>query len=560
LRVGSTKGTNALLELKGAKTAFLVSKGFKDLLVIGNQARPDIFAMKIERPEPLYALVEEISEIIDANGEILQAIDTRTIDELVQKLKVAEIESIAICLKNSYRNPVHEIALKEALSPHFEFIHISTELSSQIKFQQRAETTVVNAYLSPVIHRYLSNIASKVGEGNMKVMTSAGSLVRYDAFHPKDSLFSGPAGGVVGASKVAQKAGIHQFIAFDMGGTSTDVARYDHELEYQFIQKIGNAQIFSPALAIETVAAGGGSICAYDGYKLSVGPKVQAHGQVRLLWRWWPLAITDVNLLLGRLDSTQFGIPVFVDGAKKRLEEILSSIENNTGTRPQAEEILEGFRAIANEKMAETVRKISIAKGYATTDYALVAFGGAGGLHVCGIAELLGISKILLPLDAGLLSAYGISQAQVERFAEASVLEIYDENLDKELDKKYQDLATKAMIELKKDGIEPHQSYIKHRYIYLRLKGQDASLEIEWEGFEKSIQTFEEKYRQIYGHWTENRAIEVENIRLIAAQKQDTFEEKSRVVLTKKQAIPHIRYKLGWMDSGKKFQFFYVNN
>lgn len=548
LRVGSTKGTNALLELKGAKTAFLVSQGFKDLLVIGNQARPDIFAMKIERPEPLYALVEEVSEVIDANGEVLQAIDITQIDKLIQKLKSAEIESIAICLKNSYRNSIHEIALKEALSPYFEFVHISTELSSQIKFQQRAETTVVNAYLAPVIHRYLSNIASKVGEGNMKVMTSAGSLVRYDAFHPKDSLFSGPAGGVVGASKVAQKAGIHQFIAFDMGGTSTDVARYDRELEYQFVQKIGNTQIFSPALAIETVAAGGGSICTYDGYKLSVGPESAGSWPGPACYgAGGPLAITDVNLLLGRLDSTQFGIPVFVDGAKKRLEEILSGIEKNTGTRPQAEEILEGFRAIANEKMAETVRKISIAKGYATTDYALVAFGGAGGLHVCGIAELLGISKILLPLDAGLLSAYGISQAQVERFAEASVLEVYDENLDKELDKKYQDLATKAMIELKKDGIETHQSYIKHRYIYLRLKGQDASLEIEWEGFEKSIQTFEEKYRQIYGHWTENRAIEVENIRLIAAQKQDTFEETNQVILEKKQAIPSHTIK-AWVE------------
>ena len=520
LRVGSTKGTNALLELKGAKTAFLVTKGFKDLLVIGNQARPDIFALHIERPEPLYEYVEEIQEYINAEGQIIEPLLLEKLEGLASRLQEKGIEAIAICLKNAYQNNLHEKKLKAYLDQYFPFVNISTDLSSQIKFQNRAETTVVNAYLAPVIHQYLQKIASKVGESNMKVMTSAGSLVRYNAFHPKDSLFSGPAGGVVGASVIAQGAGIQKFIAFDMGGTSTDVARYDQALEYQFTQKIGNAQIFSPSLAIETVAAGGGSICAFDGFKLTVGPESAGSWPGPACYGvGGPLAITDVNLLLGRLDSRQFGIPVFVEGAQNRLTEILDQIENCTGKRPLAEEILEGFRTIANEKMAETVRKISIAKGYATEDYALVAFGGAGGLHVCGIADLLNIKTVLLPQDAGLLSAYGISQARVERFAEASILTIYTKQLDENLASTFDELTQNTFGQLEQDGIAPENTTIKNRFIYLRLKGQDSSLEIHWTHYEDVIANFQQKYTQIYGHWTSDRAIEVENIRVIATEK-----------------------------------------
>ncbi len=324
MRIGSTKGTNALLELKGAKTAFIVTKGFKDLLVIGNQARPDIFALNICRPKPLHDRVVEMNEQIDFEGNIIKQINVNLIKNTIQTLKNQGIESIAICLKNAYRNNIHEKLLQEIFSKYFKFVNISTDLSQQIKFVNRAETTVVNAYLSPIISNYLQKIKEKLPNQDLKVMTSAGSLVNSDAFYPKDSLFSGPAGGVVGASVISQQAGFQYFIAFDMGGTSTDVARFDGQFEYQFSQKIGNAHIFSPSLAIETVAAGGGSICSFDGYKLSVGPESAGSTPGPACYGAdGPLTITDVNLLLGRLDTTQFSIPIFRQKAEDRLSEIL---------------------------------------------------------------------------------------------------------------------------------------------------------------------------------------------------------------------------------------------
>ncbi len=529
LRVGSTKGTNALLELKGANTGFVVSAGFKDLLRIGNQARPDIFALHIQKPAPLYAEVAEIQGYINSKGEEEIPLQLDTLEAIVAGFKAANIESVAICLKNAYLNPSHEQALKAYFSKHFSYVNSSTELSPQIHFQHRAETTVVNAYLAPVIHRYLSNIASKIGESNMRVMTSAGSLVNYAHFYPKDSLFSGPAGGVVGAADVARQAHISQFIAFDMGGTSTDVARYDGGLAYRFIQKIGNAQILSPALAIETVAAGGGSICSFDGFKLSVGPESAGSSPGPACYgAGGPLAITDVNVLLGRLDSRQFGIPIYPEHASNRLTEIVEQIAQATGTRPRAEEVLEGFRRIANEKMADTVRKISIAKGYATENYALVAFGGAGGLHVCSLADLLGIRKILLPLDAGLLSAYGIAQALVERFAEATVLQNLLQEAQPLADLRQQ-LTAKALAQLTNDGIAPTKAVVKNALLFVRLKGQDTSIEVPWGDYDTIVRIFKEKYVQMYGHWTSNRAIEVESARVIVGEQAKPSDTPSNL-------------------------------
>ena len=516
MRIGSTKGTNALLELKGAKTAFVVTRGFKDLLIIGNQARPDIFALNIIRPKPLHDVVVEIDEQIDYEGKIIKNIDLSSFENTIQILKNQGIESIAICLKNAYRNNLHEKTLKDLCLKYFKFVNISTELSQQIKFVHRAETTVVNAYLSPIISNYLQNITDKLPNQSLQVMTSAGSLVRADNFYPKDSLFSGPAGGVVGASVIAKKANYQHFIAFDMGGTSTDVARFDGQFEYQFSQQIGNAHIFSPSLAIETVAAGGGSICYFDGYKLSVGPESAGSTPGPACYGAdGPLTITDVNLLLGRLDATQFSIPIFPNKAELKLQKLLQISDNQLSR----EEVLEGFRAIANEKMAETIRKISISKGYDTTNYALVAFGGAGGLHACGIAKLLNINTILLPKDAGILSAFGISIASIERFAEASILKIFNEDLCRNLHKDFEKLDIDVVQKLENDGVLTLNIEFKNHFLYLRFKGQDSSLEIEWSDYEEVIGKFKEKYISIFGHWVENRAIEVESIRVIGTEK-----------------------------------------
>jgi 5-oxoprolinase (ATP-hydrolysing) len=553
MRIGSTKGTNALLELKGAKTAFIVTKGFKDLLVIGNQARPDIFALNIIRPEPLHHIVVEIDEQIDFEGKIIRNIyigknvveqshcglnlddvkNDNFLENEIQNLKNQGIESIAICLKNAFRNDIHEKILQDLFSKHFKFVNISTELSSQIKFVNRAETTVVNAYLSPIISNYIQKITDKLPNQLLQVMTSAGSLVKSDAFFPKDSLFSGPAGGVVGASVIAKQTGYQNFIAFDMGGTSTDVARYDGQFEYQFSQKIGNAQIFSPSLAIETVAAGGGSVCSYDGYKLSVGPESAGSTPGPACYGvGGPLTITDVNLLLGRLDPQQFSIPIFPEKSEERLQEILQKFDNQLPIK----NILEGFITIANEKMADTVRKISISKGYDTTDYALVAFGGAGGLHACGIAKLLNIRTILLPKDAGILSAFGISKAKIERFAEASIIQIFDENFCKNIDQNFEKLEIEVVQKLENDGVLKSNIQFKNHFLYLRFKGQDSSLEMEWSDFKKVMTNFKEKYILIFGHWVENLAIEIESIRVIA------YENINENFLKEKPSEPFENY------------------
>ena len=529
MRIGSTKGTNALLEMKGAKTAFLVTKGFKDLLVIGNQARPDIFALNIIRPKPLYSMVVEVDEQIDFEGNIIHELSLDFIDNEIQHLKNQGVESIAVCLKNAYRNDIHEKKLKEILKKYFKFVNISTELSQQIKFLNRAETTVVNAYLSPIIYNYLQNIQDKLPNQSIQVMTSAGSLVRSENFYPKDSLFSGPAGGVVGAVNIAQQSNYQKVIAFDMGGTSTDVARFDGKFEYQFSQKIGNTQIFSPSLAIETVAAGGGSICVFDGFKLSVGPESAGSMPGPACYgAGGPLTITDVDLLLGRIDTSQFGIPIFKEKSEEKLNEILDKFnskqtptiqQSNKSTIISREEILEGFRAIANEKMADTVRKISIAKGYSTEEYALVAFGGAGGLHACGMADLLNIKTILLPKDAGILSAYGISKANIERFAEVSVLQIFTKNYVENIQIAFQKLEENVFHKLQKDGILRKDITFKNHFIYLRFKGQDSNIELEWSDYEMVMFDFKEKYIAIFGHWVENRAIEVESLRVIGMER-----------------------------------------
>ena len=547
MKLGSTKGTNALLENKGAKIAFFVTKGFKDLLKIGTQQRPDIFAMNVEKPAPLHYKVIEIEERLDANGQVLQSLslpDTQVLEEL----KAEGIYTAAVALMNSYQNPAHEQEVKRFLMQKgFTDVSVSTELSSLIKFLPRAETTVVNAYLSPVINNYLGNITDTLQvtpsdtasnaptqEGSyLKVMTSAGSLVQAHNFQPKDSLLSGPAGGVVGASAIGKQSGHNRLITFDMGGTSTDVARYDNEFDYRFDLKIGDAYIFSPALAIESVAAGGGSLCYFDGFKLCVGPEsAGAFPGPACYGAGGKLTITDVHLLLGRLDARQFGIPVFQEEAEKQLNLLIEEIEGQTKESRNDEDILTGFLRIANEIMAGAIKKISVAKGYNPSEYSLVAFGGAGGLHVCGIADLLNIKTILVPQDAGLLSAYGIGAALLERFAENQLLKpvkSYFGDGEEVLQKLFDELAHEAIAQVKHEGIPEENIIVRQRLAYLRFKGQDASLDIplpnEQIDLEDVVEQFRQKYEGIYGHWVQNREIEIESIRVIASVKAEASKD-----------------------------------
>ncbi len=522
MRLGSTIGTNALLERKGAKTALIVTRGFKDLLVIGNQQRPDIFSLHIEKPDPLYEEIFELDERLNKDGFPLVIPDERSFRNIYENLEQKGIESVAISFLHSYQNQAHEKKLKSFLEQknHW-FITTSSEIAPVIHYLNRTETCVVNAYLAPRVERYLEKVNQKLEEGSLRIMTSAGGLVNHQYYLPKDSLFSGPAGGVVGAAQVGRKAGIKNLLSFDMGGTSTDVARYDGKFEYQYETKIGDSTIVSPSLNIETVASGGGSICQFDGHKFSVGPESAGSSPGPACYgEGGPLTITDVNLLLGRLDEENFGIPINRSKSEKAFMDLLVPGERKN---LPIEKVLSGFIQIVNEKMANAIRKISVNKGYDPSRYTLVSFGGAGGQHAVDLANILNIDSILISYDASLLSAMGMGHAHIERFAVKQVLQSLEE-IRVSIPAIVQDCAESAIRELKKENIRLANIGIRAVLFYMRFKGQETTLEVEYDG--KDLQSkFRKAYLKLYGHWISNRSIEVESIKVIAT---DRFPEEPR--------------------------------
>ena len=555
MRLGTTKGTNALLERKGGRVALLVTKGFKDLLQIGTQQRPDLFQLAIPPAEVLYDSVLEVTERMTADGQVLLPLADKQLTALIDQLKEAQPDAIAISLLNAYKNPTHEYQLRDALlKAGFTNITLSNTVSVTPQYVARTQTTVVDAYLTPVMQSYLTNVQQQLGGGPstghthpVRVMSSSGGLVRADLFQPKDSLLSGPAGGVIGAAAMAANQPV---LTLDMGGTSTDVARIQQTLDYRFTTKIGAFDLQLPSLAIETVAAGGGSICWFEEHgsasgQLRVGPQsaganpgpacygATKPGQPPLL------TITDVNLLLGKLHPHQFGIPVFPEKAEAALQAILRQIALKTGNQPDALTVLRGFEQIANELMAGAIRRISIARGFDPTAYQLLVFGGAGGLHGCAIARLLGMEQLILPFDGGLLSAYGIGQAQIERMASLSIL--------KPLPAVEQDLATlvdnltlTATQALRQDvGLDvPVET--RAVSIFLRLSGQEATIDVP---FSYTLEAdFREKYQHLYGHYPGNAsgqspAIEVESIRVIVSTVRQEQPEPG-VPVTHRHAVP----------------------
>ena len=558
MRLGTTKATNALLERKGAKTVLLVTKGFKDLLRIGTQQRPHLFQLHIPEPTLLYDSVIEVNERLDALGNILTSLSNTELQRLENETDKTGCESIAVSLLHSYKNPVHEQAIAQSATIGNYSSSFSANLSPSINYLKRTQTALVNAYLQPVLANYLQNIQQSLGGQSLRIMNSAGGLTPADAFVAKDSLLSGPAGGMVGAAKVAQQLGFSRCLTFDMGGTSTDTARFDGRLDLQFITKIEDIELQNPALAIETVAAGGGSICGFDGQKLTVGPEsAGANPGPACYGAGGPLTITDVNLLLGKLDAAQFGIPIRVEKSLEALAKIRQGVENKTGKVVDNQELLRGFEQIANEKMAEALRRISVAKGFDPKDYPLLTFGGAGALHGCQLADILGISTVILPYDAGLLSAFGIGQARAERILTRQILQPFDsfetdfrgivgeleqvafEQLDLDCVGDAEPFPPRLQIGASEElqigasnlGAEPlpprlqiGASFVSRILLYLRFKGQESTLEMAWQPQWTWLDlknNFVEKYRTIFGYYAENLPIEIESIKLIASEKQE---------------------------------------
>ncbi len=511
MRLATTRGTNALLERSGVAVGFFITRGFGDLLLIGDQQRPDLFALRIDRPAPLYEAVVEVQERLAADGAVITPIDLVHAEREARGLLDRGVRWAAVGLLHGYRNPDHERALAKMLEEiGFEHVSCSSDLSPLIKLVPRCETAVVNAYLAPLIEGYLRDIEHGLSGGGLHVMTSAGGLVGAGACRARDSLLSGPAGGVAGAVAAARRSGFTKVISFDMGGTSTDVARYDGDFEYRFDHRVGTTRLVAPALAIETVAAGGGSICAVIDGEMRVGPEsASARPGPACYGAGGPLTITDVNLLMGRLDPDRFEIPISVAAAERALDRALDGVPD-----ADAANLLAGFLEIANQRMADAIAEVSLRRGYDPRDYALVAFGGAGGQHACAVADHLGIETIVMPADASLLSAVGLGRAVVERFAHAQVLERLTEVMGR-LPAMLDELGRGAVAEVVAEGIPGLQVEVRRQLVNLRLAGQETSIEVPMgPGLEAE---FAARYQAMYGHQPGGKPVEVVSVRVVAS-------------------------------------------
>ena len=514
LRLGTTRGTNALLERSGARTAILTTPGFADLLLIGNQDRPRIFDLEIKKPAPLFEDVFEIPGRISAAGEELEPLDIELAATRLAELEAAGIEAVAICLLHSLANPGHEETIAELARGHgFAEVALSSRSSVSARMVSRGDTALVDAYLAPVIRGHVDSIRASAPAVELRLLTSAGGLCSPGAFSGKDSILSGPAGGVVGSAHVAEQAGCARAIAFDMGGTSTDVSRWDGGFEMESETVKAGVRIATPLLAIETVAAGGGSICGFDGEKLTVGPRsVGSVPGPACYGAGGELAITDMNFFLGRIPPARFPFPLDASAVAGRLETLAATLRER-GYRRDPEALAEGYIDIANQRMAAAIRKISLARGYDARQYPLVAFGGAGAQHACAGAAGLGIRKGLVPALAGVLSAQGASQADVTRIAESPVLETLDSVSPQRLEELLAELEERARREVLADGggedrVEPPRCSLDLRY-----RGQDSVIELETSPGEYR-KDFETAHERLYGFIHPERELELVTVRV----------------------------------------------
>lgn len=572
VRLGTTRGTNALLERQGAATALITTRGFRDVLRIAWQNRPRLFDLYIKRPTDLYRAVVEIDERIDAQGQILRSPDADAIRRDLSRLKEQGIESLAICLLNSYQNRLHEETVRK-IGEEMEFsqISVSSHLAPMQRIVPRGDTTVVDAYLTPIIRAYVAGIRAKLPEASLKLMTSSGGLIDAERFVGKDSILSGPAGGVVGVAQVAAEAGFPRAIGFDMGGTSTDVSRYDGEFERRYSMEVNDPEsqtgirIVAPMLAIETVAAGGGSICDFDGQKLVVGPRSAGSTPGPACYGGGgPLTVTDVNLFLGRVLPDHFAFPLDKEIVRSRLEEISAKIAKAGGKRLSLDQLASGFVTIANAKMAAAIKKISIARGYDARDYVLVGFGGAGAQHTCAIARELGIKRILQHPHAGILSAFGIGMADVKRFAERHVGSLLGDDLLRTLEPVFLELGEQLRSEVLAEGIPAERILPPRRFLDLRYRGQDSTITIAeprpGDSSGRSARNpipdyradFEQRHRRLYGFHFPERPVEILALRVEVAgvtskPNRDRAECKPRVPVATHST--HAFFDDGWRDT-----------
>ncbi|MEM6958960.1 MAG: hydantoinase/oxoprolinase family protein, partial [Myxococcota bacterium] len=543
VRIGTTVATNALLERKGERTLLVTTRGFADALRIGYQARPKLFALDIELPSMLYETVLEVDERVGARGEVLRPLDESAAREALQGAFNAGLRSVAIVFMHGYRFTAHEAAVASiAREVGFTEVCPSHEIAPMMKLVSRGDTTVADAYLTPILRRYVEHVRSDLGESAdaLLFMKSSGGLAPANRFRGKDALLSGPAGGVVGMIGSGRAAGFERLIGFDMGGTSTDVSHYAGELERSYERSLAGVRIVAPMMAVHTVAAGGGSVLHFDGARMRVGP--ESAGAVpgpAAYGAGGPLTVTDCHVALGRLRPEYFPKvfgedgrqPLDVAAVHARFDALGDHVAEATGRRPTPEALADGFLAVAVDNMAAAIKKISVQRGYDVTEYTLCAFGGAGGQHACLVADALGIERVLLHPLAGVLSAYGIGQADLREVREQSVEAPLSKQTLREL--------VPVWAKLEASVRAPGASLFKR--VALRYEGSSTALRVPAGDAESLRRAFDVAHRTRFGFTSPEKrlvvdAVHVESV-VPGAQGRTLNRPRSRA-----QAVEHSVY------------------
>ncbi len=526
VKMGTTVATNALLERQGEPTLLVVTAGFADALRIGYQARPELFALDIVLPDMLYAEVLEVDERVSAGGEVLRPLDLDAARAGMAAAQLQGITSVAIALVHGYRHTEHEHRLAEAATElGFEQVSVSHRVSPLMKLVSRGDTTVVDAYLSPILRRYVDRVAEQLGEGpRLAFMQSNGGLTDAHRFMGKDALLSGPAGGVVGMVRTGAEAGYDQLIGFDMGGTSTDVSHYAGELERTYETEVAGVRVRAPMIHIHTVAAGGGSVLHFDGARLRVGPDSAGADPGPVCYgNDGPLAITDCNVVLGRLRAEFFpkvfgpggDQPLDAEAARRRFDDLAGQVAEATGEPMDVASLAEGFLSIAVENMANAIKKISVQRGHDVTDYTLVCFGGAGGQHACLVADRLGIGRVLIHPHAGVLSALGIGVADIRHVGDRAVEATLGDGTLGQLARTWEELESGGRAQLELQGVEAARVELVRR-LALRYQGSDTALHVPSGTRDQVLAAFEDTHRARFGFISPDKSVVVESVQVEA--------------------------------------------
>ncbi len=534
VRLGTTVATNALLERKGEPTVLVITRGFGDALRIAYQNRPRIFDRRILLPEVLYDRVIEVDERVTAHGEVLTPLDEGHLTAELARARDDGFRAAAVVCVHGYRYPEHEARIGDlARAAGFTQVSESHRTSPLMKLVSRGDTTVVDAYLSPILQRYVTEVAAELRNVRLLFMQSNGGLTDAAGFRGKDSILSGPAGGIVGMARTAADAGFTKTIGFDMGGTSTDVSHFAGEFEREYETQVAGVRMRAPMLSIHTVAAGGGSILGFDGSRYRAGPdSAGADPGPACYRRGGPLTVTDANVLLGRIQPDHFpkvfgehgDQPLAADITKAKFTELSEQIAQATGDTRGPEEVAAGFVEIAVANMANAIKKISVQRGYDVTEYVLNVFGGAGGQHACAVADALGMTRVLIHPLAGVLSAYGIGLADIiamrEQAVEAPLTTESLENLPGTLDPLEQD----ARAEVSAEGVPPERITAAHR-AHLRYQGTDTAVIVAVGPLADMTAAFEAEYSRRFSFLMPGKPVIVEAVSVEVTGTQPRYED-----------------------------------